>query len=414
MAETNEKASVKRITLFDGRTSTLLEQDSIRVLINDIGGMIPELSSPQGNGRVNPHWIPWFRGQSAGGYDKAGDFWQSKLLYHIAGSFPCFPNFGPDHRVEGMSMPAHGWTASELWQLKETGIHGESGAAWARSVMESPEPGMPLSFKKTDLIIPGHPVYYSAVSVTNKSPKDIEICAAWHNTVGSPFLQAGCRISGAASSWVTPPRGGEFDATTRLALGSEFASLEAAPLAQGGGVDLSLVPGPIGYTDFAAGVIPASARLGWSTVVNPALSMVYLSFFTGPGERGEDDIILTFNEFWMQYGGRPFSPWAPYEGATDYSYCLGAENAVAAFAYGLDYSRKQGSLLGAPVTETIPGGTTKTLRYGTLLASYEGSSLDGGVQSLEAGENGLILKGGSGKSRLLSADPGFKVLKTLE
>jgi hypothetical protein len=238
--------------------------------------------------------------------------------------------------------------------------------------------------------------------------------------VGAPFLQAGCRYSGAANRWTTPAAGGEFDPTTRLALGKEFPSLDKAPLAKGGVVDISVVPGPLGYTDFACGAVPASAKLGWSALVNPASKLAYICFFTGQAAAGPEDLILRFNELWMQYGGRPFTPWAAYEGGTDTTYCLGTENAISAYAYGLAYSRKAKTLLGAPTTVIIPAHGERILRHGTLFAPYE-SALDVGIRAIEATDSKLVCAGnfvaggtGSGGSWSFSADPSFKVLKKLE
>jgi hypothetical protein len=115
----------------------------------------------------------------------------------------------------------------------------------------------------------------------------------------------------------------------------------------------------------------------------------------------------------MQYGGRPFTPWAPYEGGTDLTYCLGTENSVSAFAQGLEYSRQAKKLLGAPTTTVIQAGEEKTLRYGVLIAPYEGSVLDDGVLSLETEANALVSKGKTEFWRF-AADPGFTCIKSLE
>jgi hypothetical protein len=279
--------------------------------------------------------------------------------------------------------------------------------------MEAPDTTMPLSFTKIDALVPRQNVHYMSVTVKNNGTSGLEICAGWHNTLGTPFLAEGCRISGAASAWATAPEGSEFDPTTRLAIAAEFPSLTEAPLSAGGKVDLSRVPGPLGYTDFAAGRIDSSVSLGWSSLVNPGLKAAYICFFTGPASAAEDDIIFRFNNLWMQYGGRNFTPWAPYEGGTDLVYCLGTENAAAAYAQGLEYSRRIGKVLGAPTTVTIPAGGQKTIRYGCLFAHYDGSALDEGVLSLNA-EAGFLVSEGKGGSQRFAADPSFAVLKALE
>ncbi|MDR0589675.1 MAG: hypothetical protein LBG25_03930 [Spirochaetaceae bacterium] len=415
MTDSREIARVSRVIEYGNRNSTLLEQDSIKVVINDQGGMIPELSSIREKGGINAHWIPWFRSGAGKAFNDSehGAFWKANLLYHLAGNFPCAPNFGPGHIVDGVNMPPHGWTANLQWKFIKSGIDEESGAAWAYSSLKSPDKAVPLFFQKLDVVVPSHPVHYTSLTVSNQGTQDISICTGQHNTLGPPLLQPGCRISGAAQAWAIPPAGGEFDTTTRLTLGAEFKTLGEAPLARGGRVDISLVPGPVGYTDFAVGVIPAAARLGWSALVNPSLKLAYVCFFTGPAAQGADDIILYFNDLWMQYGGRPFTPWAVHEGGTDLSYCLGTENSVAAYAYGLGYSRQVKTVLGAPATVTIPAKGAKTLRYGSLFAPYDETGLDQGITGIE-GESSELVCIGKGKSQRFKADPAFTLLKSLQ
>jgi hypothetical protein len=415
MAEPAGKTGVIRVVELGEREATVLEHDGLRVMVDDIGGMTPELSSVRKKRRINAHWLPWFRSNSGKPYSDARDgaFWKGNLLYNVAGNFPCMPNFGPGHIIDGVNMPPHGWTANLAWQFTGSGIDGESGAAWAVSKMESPDTSMPLSFRKIDVLIPGQNVHYISIQVKNHGAAGIEICAGWHNTLGAPFLAEGCRLSAAADAWITAPTGSEFDTTTRLIPDAEFPSLTEAPLAKGGKADLSHIPGPLGFTDFAAGRIGGKACLGWSSLVNPRLKMAYVCFFTGPASAAKDDIILRFNDLWMQYGGRPFTPWASYEGGADLTYCLGTENSLSAFAQGLEYSRYVKKLLGAPTAVTVPAGGEKTLRYGVLFAPYEGSVLDDGVHSLEGDAGALVCKGRTEFWRF-DADPGFTRLKALE
>jgi hypothetical protein len=312
-------------------------------------------------------------------------------------------------------MPAHGWTATLKWDYKKSGIDAESGAAWALSEMKSPDTSMPLSFKKIDAVVPGQSAHYSALDIQNLGGSDIAICCAQHNTVGPPFLQTGCCISAAASIWTTPPLGSEFDTTARLASGAEFSTLSKAPLSFGGQVDLSVVPSPIGYTDFVSGAIPKSAHLGWSSVVNPAVNLAYITFFPGPasGVSGDDEIILCFNDLWMQYGGRPYTPWAQWDGGPDQTYCLGTENAVGAWALGLDYARKVKRVLGSPATVTIPANAKKTLYYGTLFAPYERRILDSGIVGIDSEEAHLVCKSAT-EFWKFDADPDFTVIRGLK
>ena len=173
MTDASQKSSVKRVTELGGRNATVLEHGSLRVMVDDMGGMIPELSLARGKRRLNAHWLPWFRSGSGRPWKEEEDakFWKGRLLYNLAGSFPCIPNFGGDNRVDGVDLPPHGWTAQLPWQFRSSGADKESGALWALSVLESPEKAMPLSFRKIDALIPGQNIHYMSIaSKTTATP----------------------------------------------------------------------------------------------------------------------------------------------------------------------------------------------------------------------------------------------------
>jgi hypothetical protein len=408
-------AEVRRVAEAGGRAASVLENGRLRVLVDDEGGMIPELSARRGDGYLNAHWIPPFRSNSGKRFSETehGAFWKAKLLYSIAGNFPCSPNFGPGGESDGVLHPPHGWTATLDWKFEASGINPETGAAWALSSLRSPDRNLPLRYRKIDAVLPGIPIHYTSLEISNPGTSDAQINAGWHNTVGSPFLQAGCRLSVSAERFATPPEGGEFDLTGRLAIGAEFGSLAKAPLRSGKTCDLRTVPGMIGFTDLITGPVPRKTPLGWTAVANPALALVYVCCFPGPEAAGDDGIALSFNDIWMQYGGRPFTPWAAYEGGTDRTFCLGTENATGAYANGLAFAKRQKELLGAPTTVTVPAGAKRTLCYGTLFAPYEGGALDGGVLSVEP-EKGRLALAGAAKTVKVPADADFSALKVLE
>lgn len=408
-------ASAKRVRETAGRTASVLENERVRVLVDDEGGMVPEFCIRRGEGYINAHWIPEFRSNSGIPYDEASHsaFWKGELLYSIAGNFPCSPNFGSAETADGVEHPAHGWAAARKWTHEGAGVDSGTGAAWSRAELRSPDARFPISYRKLDAVFPGHCAHYASLEIANAGDEDIEINVAWHNTVGAPFLQEGCRISSSATRYATPPPGSEFDATGRLGIGAEFDDFAGAPLRSGGTCDLRRVPGPIGSTDFVVGAIPADAELGWSAVVNPVSRLVYACFFPGPATAEEDEIALSFNAFWMQYGGRPFTPWAAYEGGADRTFCLGTENITAAFGNGLAYSRGVRKVLGRPTTIRIPAGGKRTLRYGTLFAQYGAECLDGGVEAITAENGQLALRCRAAEERV-PADAAFAGLKALE
>jgi hypothetical protein len=376
--------------------------------------MVPELSIRRENGFLNTHWVPYFRGNSSDPYDPRvhEDFWTGDLLYDIAGNFPCVPSFGMPGTAYGVDIEAHATTAHGLWEHEKSGVI--DGRAAYTVTSHSGGDLKDLSYRKVDLLLAGHPVHYTVLTIRNSGSRSYRINAAWHNTIAPPFLEKGCLIDLSADRCATVPSPNEFDETGRLEPGREFDSITEAPLRGGKSIDVRPVPGMIGYTDFITGAVPNDAELGWSTVVNPGLEAIYMCFFKGPKSASEKDVVLYFNDLWMQYGGRRFTPWAATPGGSDLIFCLGTENSVSAFANGLEYALAHPTLLGSPTSVEVPAGGEKVLYYGTLAASYEGGALSEGVSRVEPTESGIDLVGySSGKSAHFNADAQFAEVERL-
>ncbi len=395
------------------REAVLLEQENIRVLIDADKGMIPELSTRKGDAWVNAHWQPWFRANSGESWDASRHepFWKVPLLYDIAGSFPCVPNFGPDHRMDSYELPPHGFTARQKW-TQDTPVCLEENRGIALS-STLPRGEHPFAYKKTDLLLKGENVHYAKLEIRNTGSREEPYNCGWHNTCGAPFLESGCLIDNNAEQYAVPPEGGEFDPTGELAFEGRSESLEQMPLRRGGSKDMRLVEGPSGYTDFICGAVPSRCELGWSSIVNPCQKLIYLSFFTGPSAVSEEEIPLYFYDLWLNYGGRDYQPWAVQDGQSDQTFCLGAENATGYFANGLAEAVKNPTLMGNPTHLILPAGQTRTNYYGTLFQGYEGDALDLGIRSVDCGEGELILTGYTGKSVSVKAEWDFKTLKSI-
>jgi hypothetical protein len=405
--------SAEHIRYF-GRNSIVLSNEKVRAVIDDLGGMVPEFSLRKGRGAINAHWIPDFRGNSGQPWNPATHalYWKGKILYILAGDFPCSPNFGPDCTMDGTKLPAHGWTANERWNISSSGVLTDENAAYAIFSLQSPDRSMPLSYKKYDVVQKNHPAHYSVISIRNHGGSPIAIHIAHHNTTGAPFLQAGCRIYTSARSFMAAPAGTEFDDTGRLIQGVQFENLSRAPCHDGTNADLSFVPGMIGYTDFVTGAVPKDARLGWSCVINPVLKLAYITFFPGQKNLPEKEIALGFNDLWMQYGGRTFTPWALSEGGADRTFCLGTENAVGAFANGLEYSRAHPKLLDTPTTVTVAANGERLLLYGTTLVELDDSIVADPITGIEAEEEAIVIKTTKAHQRV-TLDGSFSSLRAL-
>lgn len=398
MSEAIEARSVR----YMGREAVLLSHERSRAVIDRLGGMMPEFSVRRGAGFVNAHWIPDFRGDMERPWSEGdhGPYWKAKLLYILAGDFPCVPNYGGNCVVDGVAMPIHGFSANEVWTLDRLGASRDEGAAWARFTLESPDPSYRLSLCKSDIMFDGQPAYFSLMRLRNTGDRPLSVTMGRHNTLGSPFLQTGSKISLAAERFAVPPGDAGAEPLGRLAAGAEFESLDAAPLRAGGTADIGVVPGMIGATDLVTGAIPSRLALGWSCVANPALGLAYVSFFPGEAGLPDGEIALGFNVLWMQYGGRPFTPWALHEGGADRTFCLGAENTVGAFANGLAWALGHPKLLGRDCLVTVPAGGERRLCYGTALVELSPEILREGVRGVEAEEGALVLKGGRSSQRV--------------
>ncbi len=406
---------VKRLQLWKDRHATMLSNNQLQTIIEDRGGMVRELSNTNKfGGRVNAHPLFHFLGKEATvAQDTNHEYYNdANLLYTLGGNFFCFPNFGPPHSYNDVDLPPHGFTANGLWNVAKYGTDGETGASWLLSILNG---GIeyPYTAYKIEMLLPNHPVLYSSVTIDNPSDHPIVANAAWHNTVGSPFLEAGCIINLSAKEFITVGKGSEFDATGRLAMGATFDDLTKAPLRSGGNCNIEEVPGMIGFTDLISGKIPDDEKLGWASVINPIQQMVYFTFFPGPKAVEENEIPLNFNNLWMQYGGRKFTPWALYEGGTDHTFCLGVENSIGYYANGLAESVKNNELLGSSTTVTIDPHSRKVQRYATAFSDYEQVKMGSGIQSVEQVVEGIVLKRGKYWA-FIESDSTFHFLKELE
>ena len=382
-----------RLDRFEGKLAIGLFNGLAALRMETKGCMTPVFAFKDGSQLTNTHWTPAFRLPDAVPRGEG-------LLGYICGEFPCCPTFGPGCTVRGAAIPTHGWTSSGEWSLDGFGMSSERGEVCCDLSLESPAPELPLSWRRRIVMLEGQSAYYSLISVRNRGPEPLRINIGHHNTVGLPFLEAGCRISLSANRFMVPPEGSEFDATGRLVPGAEFGSLAEAPLRKGGVADISQVPGIIGATDFVTGAIPPEKSLGWSCVVNPRLGLAYICFFPGDWALPPGEVALGFNDLWMQYGGRRFKPWAAKDGAEDLTLCLGTENATGAFANGLEYSLGHPEILGRPTTIEVPARGERRLYYGTAIVALEPAMVREGVRRLIDADDAIIIEGKKAHQRL--------------
>ena len=155
--------------------------------------------------------------------------------------------------------------------------------------------------------------------------------------------------------------------------------------------------------------ISPKADLGYSSIINPRMQMIYFSFFQGPQQRDEDAIPLNFNSFTLDFGGRSETPWALYDGGMSQQFSINCMNGTNNLYHGL---RNTSPLLDADTVFTIEPGQTRHLYYGTAFAPYENARIGGNFYSAEQQEQGIVLKRTKSTATIV-ADSTFQALKGL-
>lgn len=385
---------IRRLRLWESRNATVLSNDLVRVVLEDQGGMELELSSVAPNGgRINAHLLPYYRGTGTSVFsDENREFWKnSPHLYHQAGSYFSFPNYGPPTSQEDNTLQGQGgFTPSAYWMVERYGTDPEFGGVWLMSLVRNRKEKWQV--RKIDMLLPNQPVHYTACVITNNSGADMTANATWSNELGAPFFESGCVLNACAQSWISSPAGQIQGSVSRLQPNTQFDDWKKAPLLGGGTVDLTEVPSPIGKTDFISGLVPRSSNLGWSSVINPRQQMIYFTFFPGPNALGPDDIPVNFNNFLFEYGGRIEPPWAFYAGGMSQQYSINCGSGTNRLYRGTENLSPNDTLLGVPTTVTIKDGETKTLYYAKAFCPYDNTRIGGNFYNVEQVVEGLVLK----------------------
>ncbi|MDD3930243.1 MAG: hypothetical protein PHY87_10630 [Sphaerochaeta sp.] len=404
---------IRRLRLWESRNATVLTNDLIRTVVEDQGGMVLELSSisPQG-GRLNAHLIPHYRGTGTSVFsDENADYWKnSPYLYQKAGSYFSFPNFGPAYESDQGLQEQSGFTASSYWMVERYGTDPEFGGVWLMSMVRNRKSKWLV--RKIDMLLPNQPVLYTAIFITNNAPDPLVANTTWNNEVGSPFLESGCVLNASAELWTSAPELQLNGAASRLQPATQFEDWKKAPLKEGGTVDLTEVPPPIGRTDLISGVLPRSSNLGWSSVINPRQQMVYFNFFPGPAALSENEIGLNFNNFLFDFGGRSETPWAFYAGGMSQQYSLNCGSGTNNLYTGMHNAQASDAIMGAETTVTIKSGETRSLFYATAFAPYDNNRIGGNFYTVEQVVEGLVLKRTKSYA-FIPADSTFHCLRTL-
>ena len=367
---------IMRSPLWESRNATFMSNNLIRAVIEDQGEVAIELSAQavQG-GFVNALSLPYFRGRSIGvGSDENADWYKGKQKFYQAGGiYLTFPSTDEDMIL----------TSNTCWMVRRYGSDGASGALWRLSEMKSRQEHNRYHASKVDIVFPGHPVLYSLVRLVNSGEEDLAYNATIHSMLSPPFLESGCFINTVPASFSAFSPNFREVAYNRLKSGVKFSDLKHAPSMNSPFVDAGYVPGPSGSYDYIVGQIAKGEELGWMSVINPRLQMIYLVFFPSPASKLEGSVMKCGNiDIAYNFLGRMDSPWAFYEGGTPQVFNL-------TLGFGrIDHH----DTFDMPSQYVLRPGETADLVSGQAFTSYDNPRISNGFYSLEKEAHGLVCK----------------------
>mgnify|MGYP001029160571 CR=1 FL=1 len=387
---------IRRMSLWESRNATFMQNDTIRSVIEDQGEVALELStrSLQG-GVVNALSIPYFRGTGINvNSDNNYEFWKSKqVLYQAGGIYFTFPN----------KIEQHINANNSYWMVRRYGTEENYGGVWRISELKSREENNRFFLRKLDLILPNHPVLYTLIEMTNLDEQPLLCNAEVHAMLGAPFLQCGDIIQTSANKFFAFSPNLREVAVNQFESDVMFSDLNKAPLKKGGTVDAGVVPGLTGSYDYLMAET-GDNEMEYITVTNPHLQLCYCMFFPGKKLQLKDCRIFPMPniDLTMNYMGRMDAPWALYEGGTPQVYSL---------TLGAGYMNHHNKFEESP-TFALQSNVTKRFIYANAFLPYENTRMNNGFYSMEIGDKILTMKRTKSYTQF-AADNKFEIISAL-
>lgn len=238
--------------------------------------------------RLEPlHSAPWVDDPSI-----TGDETLLPNLRFLSGDFFCAPFAAAD--IE--AAPPHGWPANSRWRLLDVTPHAAGGTT-ARYELEQRVLGARLVKEFT--LLDGHPFLYERhVFIGGSGALPVANHAMLRFSAGGTLSFSRKRFAFTPGAALEPdPAQGRY----ALAYPARFTDLAAAPLKDGGTVDLTHYPIADRHEDFAALVEEAPDGLGWATAARADRGDLFLSL--------KNVAELPITMLWLSNGGRDYAPW---------------------------------------------------------------------------------------------------------
>jgi galactose mutarotase-like enzyme len=226
---------------------------------------------------------PWGRRDLAGA-PVTGDSQVDWLARYGGGWQQLVPNAGAPREVDGVRRGYHGEAAVVSWAVRTADEH--------HLLVETDLITAPLHLTRS-LTLDG-PTLRVRDTVTNTSDEPVPVMWVEHPGFGAPFIDGRCTLTSGARTVVTDAEhpGNLLPAATR-------APFPVAPTADGGTVDLGVVPGPdSGRSVFAC---LTDFTDGWFAIDSPTAGFGLLVEW--------DPAVLPHAWFWQECHASPGFPW---------------------------------------------------------------------------------------------------------
>lgn len=360
---------VRRLALWEGRYATYMSNDIFSAIIEDQGDVVLELTSRALSGaRINALALPYFRGTGAGvASDENNEWWQGReSLYQAGGAYFTFPSNSEDMIT----------TSNTYWMVRRYGTEERHGGVWRASEMKSRAEGNRYHIKRVDMILPGHPVLYTAIYIENTGNDDIEGFASWHSMLSYPAIETSTMITSNARYYTAYAMARRESGVTRFKPGVVFEELKHAPLLRGGSADAGFIPPPTGTYDYFIGKANDKDRISWVAVNNPRSQLLYF-MITPHVQESDDEYIFPNVDLTENYLGRMDAPWALFDGACPQIMAL-----TCGFNSGPKGSRN--FVLGK--------GEHKIIYVANAFQCYDNPRIGQGFYSVEFTDAGIVFK----------------------
>jgi len=310
-------AAAQQDVTFDGKPARVIENDKLALTILSAGGSMVQLVRKDDPAKLNP--------------------------LEGLGHFLCVDGFGGVSNEErAAGLPGHGEAYKANWELRSN----DKKDGTLTVTLGATLPIVQEVFRRTIRLVDGESVVYIDTELESLLGFDRPINWAEHATIGGTFLEQGKTVTelSATRSMTRPHASQRTNSPIRhqLADSKEF-TWPAAPLSDGGTIDMRIAPTATDIVDHTTSLMDPSKRL------------VYITAFH-PGKRALLGYVFRREEYpWTQI-------WDSYPSGGKRSY-RGLEFSTQPFDLPRREVIQANTMFGAPTYRWLPAKSTITSSF---------------------------------------------------